>query len=340
MQNEEEYDQEFGDFDSEPVAEYYDGTTSKEDEKLPENGIIEDDASQEVKKKEFQKPKKDDLREKFSEIRRENYQVLSENDKLRQENEKLRQEAEYSTQTAMRHYDDGVNQRLSGAKEMFKQAEESGDIQAKADAAAYLSMVAAEVQNLNNLKAQQTVHQKRYQEEPQNVERHQYSEQRQYEQPQSGIDYAKEREYQRWYSENSWIDKNSKDYDPWLSEKVTRYAADFNQNLIRGGQADGIGSPEYVDIINEAVRKFRNDKSTQGSRGPAMSQSRMPMSSVRNSGGSNEQQYSQRGQRVELTAAEKQFARLSGVDPKVYETAKLNDIRNNAHLRQNVGTRR
>jgi hypothetical protein len=347
VNQDEEYQDDFGDNEA-PKAEYFDGTTD-EDYAHPQDGQEQEKTAEPVevedKHQEEHKKKKDNFRERFSEVRKENFQVLSENERLRLENEKLRKDAEYYSQSAVKHYDDGITQRLNYAKELYRTAEESGDVDAKVNATQYLAELTAEKNSVRNFQASQQQYQQPQQQPQQQYQQPQQQQYgQQYQQPQqqqqmSTIDYVKDRELQRWDQDNTWFNKNNRDYDPWLAERTIEAVTKLNDDLSRKGGQGWIGTPDYLDAIDEEIRRIRSTRSSQNNRGPNMSQSRMPMHSNRNAGVGG-QQFAQRQQeKVPLTKEEISFARLSGVDPEMYRKKKAEDIRVNAHLRENIANR-
>lgn len=351
MNRDEEYQDDFGDNES-PKAEYFDGT-SDEDYAPSKEGQEpkrehEESAEPEEKNREpqeEQKKKKDNLRERFSEVRKENFQYLSDNERLRQENEKLRKDAEYYSQSAVKHYDDGVTQRLNYAKELYKAAEESGDVDAKVNAAQFLAELTAEKNRVNNFQVSQPQQQQQNQNQYQQYQQPQYEQPQQYgqQQPQqqmSAIDYIKNRELQRWDEDNTWFNKNSRDYDPWLAEKTTTMLTGFNDDLARRGQQGVIGTPDYMDVVDAEIRKIRGSRGNQNNnRGPNMSQSRMPTHSSRNMGSGGQQFARRQEEHTPITKEEASYARLSGIDPEVFRKYKAIDIKTNPHLRENIANR-
>lgn len=337
MSNENEIDRDFGDSTIEPEInnENEDGYSNDLDEEVEGDNSkpleSEEDDEEEQNKESKKKPaRKDNIRDRYNEVRRENYQRLAENDALRAENEKLRNDISYAVKTTVSHYEDGVEQRFNNAKKMYAEAEESGDVHAKADAAAELSLISAERHAAYNRKAEAELQNRRYQEEVQ-------YQQQQMQQP-SQVDYARQRDAEQWRNDNEWFNEKSKSYDPWLSDKVNKFANEFEQNLYYNNMGHEIGKHDYMQIVNNKINEFRAERQSQNgnNRGPNMSQSRMPVSSVRNSGRNSSQNSGGR----QLNNTEKRMAAALGMSEDVYSKYIHADERVNADLRANVNARK
>jgi hypothetical protein len=253
------------------------------------------------------------IKTRLNQVQREKYQALDELARTRDELEKTRAMADLTAQSAMRHYDDNVIQRLEKARQLKASAYESGDIQSQVDADVELSIATNELHNLNTWKVQQS-----------------------YRQPIQEPSYApspyagKEPVIQDWIRDNSWVNPQSNDYDPDLTDQVARYCQEYDNNLINAGYGDAIFSEQYREKINEFVDHFRQSNYHQGRRELNMRTSRSPVSPVRSSGQNYQQSSQTRGA---LNADEKDMARRLGISEKEMYAAVLNDKRTNAQKR-------
>ncbi len=310
---------------SEPDSEPEDDEDIVEDVPEPEEPEDEgeevlDEPEEEEEKPVKQKKTSYSVHDQIARINKEKYEALDRNRQLEQEVERLRQVSDSSAQVALKNYDDNVMHRFSAAKENYARAEESGDVQEKLNAQVELNFATGEYQNLLQMKAQ-------YKPEAQYTPpAQQYAPAQQMDPISQG--YAMHaRETQTWEMNNSWMNKNSKDYDDFLANEVHFYAKQFEDNLVKAGRPDGIGSAEFFEHIDRHVNSIREQRSNS-KRGLNMKTTRSPVSTNR-SGRSSSQGSNASGV---LTPAQADFSKYllrAGVDRKTYEKyVKQDQIKN------------
>ena len=285
------------------------------DEQLPEEGEVLDEEQQPVEPVAEKPKKKANIGERLSQVQREKYQALDELRTMREENERLRSLNDASTQTALNHYDQAVQQRFQAAKDQKIKALESGDILAQTDADIALSMATAEYQNLNNMKAQQEVYQQPHHQQQQQSKPPTY-----------------EHEVYDWATQNDWFVPASENYDERMANEVHAYCNAFDNNLRRAGQSHMINSRDYLDLVDQHIAAIRNNgnPSSRG-RDLQMKSGRGTVAPVRGSQGSHAS--SGRTQAPKLSIDESDMDRRLGVTEEAYLKQRQDDERNNGHRR-------
>jgi len=254
--------------------------------------------------------KKYSVQEAFQIAQREKYNAIAENERLKQEVNRLKTVSDQSAEAALRHYEENVTNRLNRANAMFEVAEERGDIEAKKYAIKEMQDANFAVNELNRWKADQQAnhggYEEQYQQQQYQPERYQG-----YTPEPQRIHSTREMEAQaaanghNWVAKNTWFSEGSPDYDPQLAAIAMDISYKMQQEAIRRGQGDAVGSPKYLQELDYHLNQVRNQgnrsRSTQvQNRGLNMKQSRSPVASVRNSG-SNSYNYNNRKQQVRLT---------------------------------------
>lgn len=157
---------------------------------------------------------------------------------MQEEREMMQQELSQAHQAATRHFDDSVSLQLDKAKQLKRQALESGDVDAITDADVAIASAASALQQAQILKHQQ----KRYEEDYQPNQNYQEDTSQQY-----------GRELQRFAAQNSWYYPDSADYDEALSSKLKTEVDEFERKLNRSGRSHLIGSPVYFREIDRYI---------------------------------------------------------------------------------------
>lgn len=247
---------------------------------------------------------------RINQLRREKYRAENEANLLRAENDRLKKLNDSSTQAAMVHYDSSVKLRLDRAKQVKALAIENGDVNAQVDADVEIGRIAAQMEQLEAYKSQESVR-----------ERQQAPEQEQYRQQQRAPQAQLNEDTESWLADNTWFVPNSPDFDQDMHQEVQAYAESLDRKLRRTGQEDKIMTREYFDEINNYVqREFYEQEDTpppQPSRNLNMKQasSRAPVAPVGKTGGrpnpANPRQ-------ITLTSEEKDFIRFAKISPEEY----------------------
>lgn len=295
----------------------------EEEGEEPEEQPEPEEEAEPIEASEPPKKKKQNIGERLSQIQREKYQALDEVRRMREENEQLRQMANTSTQTALNHYDQAVQQRMQAAKEQKIKALESGDIQAQTDADAALSLAAAELYDMNMRKAEyETYKQPQYQQQQQPYIPPQQDPEVQY-------------KVRRFVDENSWFNPQSDDYDPELASHLNGWCNQFERNMQSAGRGNEIYSDDYMYEVNKAARELYTYKHQQRGGDLPMKQSRGNVAPVRSSGFQQNPTQSRSGnqQQTKLSPEERDIAKRLGIDDKTYLQYRLADEQTNGHKR-------
>lgn len=271
-------------FPEEP--EVVEDSTVPEDDEQSEEPEGQDD----VEPVQQQAPKRPKIsaQTRINQITREKFQALEIAERMRQENEMLQQEmmrlntkTEASTKAAMAQYTSATELRLQQAKQAFKSAYESGDIDAQADAQAKIAEVSSEMQQVKaweaednwNKQQQAQVQQQQYYQQP--------VQQQQYQQPYEAAPVVTP-ESQMWLDSNPWLDESNPEHNPELAERVMQYSDQLDNYLYQNGQGNKIGRAEYFQAINAHIREITG---TPQRRTLPMKASRTPVGGVRSNSG-------------------------------------------------------
>ncbi len=265
--------------------------------------------------------KKYNVQEAIQAAQRDKYNAIAENERLKQEVNRLKNVSEQTSEAALRHYEENINNRLRQARAMLSVAKERGDVDAEGFATEELTDARAAVNELSRWKADNQSNNTDY-EEPYKQNQYQPDPYQGYQQP-TQIHSTREMAAQaaanghNWAAHNTWFNEESPDYDPKLSAIAIDISYKMEQEAIRRGHGDAIGSPRYLQELDHHLSQVRN-QGNRGSnnvqvqnRGLNMKQSRSPVSSVRNSG-SNSYNYNNRSKsKSTLSPAHAEFARIN-----------------------------
>lgn len=266
-----------------------------------------------------EKPKhKDRVRGKtrINQLTREKYQAENEAALLRAENERLRQMSEISSKAAMQNYDKTIQLRLDRALQMKTEALQNEDIEAQVKADLELSRVAAQMEQMEAYKSQQSRTQQQYT-PPQEQQYQQYG----YEEPEVELNEVTE----SWLQDNQWFVPGTDDYDAEMEQEVKAYADALDRRYRRNGKANKILSEEYFDEINNYIAKEFYDQPAAPSRNNKSNltmkpiTNRAPVAPVSRSSHSNT---AKTPMKISLTAEERDFARMSGISQQAYALQK------------------
>lgn len=123
-----------------------------------------------------------------------------------------------------------------------------------------------------------------------------------------------------WLKRNSWFDENSRNFNPSLSKKIDDFSEDLENYFHSRNQSHLIGSDVFFNAIDKKVSELSSNLSNRGqmmTRNSGRGQMSAPIRS-----GSVKAQNS-----LELSNAQKKFAKIFGVDEKSYAKNRLNDIK-------------
>lgn len=226
-------------------------TPERPDELPPESGEEEGEpvtveveaeepsAEPEKEEKEEVKKPKNRAKDRISQLVHRVHQYEDTVREMREEREMMRQEIDEAHKAATRHFDDSVALQLDKAKQLKRQALESGDVDAITDADVAIASAASAMQQAQVLKHQQ----KRYDEEYQAPQ----------EDHQNGAPQEYSQELQRFASQNTWYYPDSQDYDERMATKLRKEVDSFERQLMNRGQGHLIGSRPYFQEINRYI---------------------------------------------------------------------------------------
>jgi hypothetical protein len=275
---------------------------------------------EEEEEEEYREPKaRDSLKTRLNQIQREKYQALGELARVREELEQTRAQAELSSQAAVAHYDATVETNLAVAKQRLAAAKEAGDPQEEAEATLELARAVNAAEAVKSWKSQEAVRQRQQERFAQQTPPDPY------ESNAPMID--------NWLNDNAdWVMPNSPHHDARLTQLVDNYTSQWNANLAQNGLAHMIGSPEYLDHLNNYVHQTRQSmtRNPNTRSAPRVQNNRTPVAPARNShqGGGRET--------YRLSTDEKQMIRDLKISPEAYVKAQLRDRKENATVRQNI----
>ncbi len=320
-----ENDNQFGyDVQDEAVEPQEDGSLEQEEElpdSLPEESMA-DYPEEEPEEPEEEKPKKrDKAQTRINQIQREKYQALHEADRLRQENSRLKEMYDLSAKAAMSQTEKNVLSRLEQARRLKVEANESGDASSMADADMELADSVAALREHNHLKMQQEFYEK------QQLEQQQYQQQAEQE-PYNGFQH----EVQSWLQDNDWINPQSQSFDREKAQAIDGWTAQLNEALVQQGYGHTIGSPAYLQQVEEQAEVFDNYRRQN-------QYQRRDLNMKPNRGGASPTRSSNAGQATQsrtqqLTTDERDMARRMGVTDKVMLQHVMRDKQMNAHKRR------
>lgn len=309
--NEEEFDlsESIGDVgDSDKKEESEEPSEPESEENTDsESSEAQEDTDQEEEPEEKPKKKRESGKTRINQLQREKYQAIDEIHRISHENEQLRKMVDFSTQAAIKNYDDTVYHKLERARQRKEQAIESGDVKEQIDADVDLATATSEINYLNNWKAQQN-YQNQYQEQQQQAQNN-------YQQPPH---VSQSHEVQRWADMNPWFNPQSNDYDEELAEQAQLYADVLDARLYRSGRQNEIMSREYFETIDNYVNSIApTQKFNQ--RNLNMKSSRNSVAPVRSGGFASSSQTTQ----FKLTPEERNMAKMLGISEKEYFKGKM-----------------
>jgi hypothetical protein len=317
----------FGHDDPEPELD--DGDEENEDESSEEPSLSSDDDSlpdslpeesmaDEPEVKEKSPKKRDKAQTRINHIMREKFHAEAELQRAKYQIAELEKMHQLSSGAAMRQYDENAKTRMEQARAAQIAAIESGDAQAQADAMTEIAAATNELHEINNWK-QKNVYE---------------SQNQQYQQPAIEYSPVADEVLRDWVQDNEWFNPQSERFDRELAECVNLWANQYDQQLIREGNARKIRSPEYFDVIDDIANQaieFRNNQLSGQRRELNMKPVRGGASPVRGYG-QGAQVSSQRKEM--LSPDERDMARRMGVTDKVYLQYRLRDQQENSNKRR------
>jgi hypothetical protein len=252
-------------------------------------------------------------KKRLSKIQREKHRIAAEAQQLREENENLKRLTQTSHQVSQSHYENSLKLRLDQAKEAKRKALELNDYDGILEADNNLFSTLADIKELENWKAQESVRQQLSNENVNSQVTQQSVSQQDFEEP------IVNEVAERWLQKNAWFDPNSSHYDPDKAEEVHLYAQAFDASLARQGRENEYFSKEYFNRIDNFAHDYdrQRNQSSEERRSGLMSASPVKRSSNTNNGSNN---------RIVLTEDDKYIARQLGIKEQDYLKHKLEQM--------------
>lgn len=292
--------------DHEEEKNYHEGHNFDDASLSPEDDVQEPKEEIQHSQKEKAGSREQD---RISKLKNKKYFLLEQNQKLIRENEKLKKEKEEAIETGLYEFGKNAVNELEDAKYRKKRALEEGDPELLIDS------------DIDIFKAQQKIDE---------LDRTiNYKEEEQYDREED-IDQIKKERIEDWIAEHPEINPNDSLYNPQKEAVVSSFVERLNQSLIEDGIASDIGSPSYLDYVNEFIADLDKQVSQQ-TPGHKMTQSKnQRVSSVRShqTSSNNSQRYPQ----VILTRNERMAAKGLGMSESEYLKDKIQMMRKNGEL--------
>jgi hypothetical protein len=273
-------------------------------DKESEESLEQEEGDDKLKEK---APKKED---KLRRLRGEKYKILAEKEAISQENEHLKSLLNQSLTSGTYHYGKSAYADLERAKEYKKRAIEEGDIDALIEADITLTKALNTVNDLEKWASNEEyrVNNDRSS-SPQNLQINQEI------QHEIASD---------WLDNHSYLQPNSRNYDPKLANQVAGFVNQLDTNLAQNNQTDAYFSEDYFNTIEKYIASVQNGspKNTRNL------ESASHVGGVRNSYASNgNSKSSSSPTQMILTADEKRMAYNAGVSEKDWLKWKLEDLK-------------
>lgn len=244
----------------------------------------------------------DPIKNKFNQLRREKYNLINRINELESKLVSERGMTDLSNQAMQKHYEDSIYQRLDQAKTFKAQAIESGDVKQQIEADEALAAAVGEVQAHKKWQAEQE-----FVERQREQSKQQQQQQQQYNQPPEVAYQQQLHQYQQqWASERPYLNPNNPQYDSKLGTAIDTYARQLTQYLQQSGYGHQVGSPEYLDNIDDQIAIL------QGNRGLNMKHGNSPVSRVTRGSGAS------RGVTQNISKEQKDIARSFGMSDEKY----------------------
>lgn len=278
-------------------------TPEIEDDKELEEPIEQEAVDDKLREK---APKKED---KLRKLRGEKYKILAEKDAIIQENERLKSLLNQSLTSGTYHYGKSAYADLEKAKEYKKRAIEEGDIDALIDADITLNKALNTVNDLEKWASNE--------EYRVNNEKHN---------PSQNLQINQEIQHEiasDWLDNHSYLQPNSRNYNPELANKVAGFVNQLDTNLAQNNQTDAYFSEDYFNAIEKYIASVRNE-SPKSNRNL---ESASHIGGVRNSYASSGNGKSSSPTQMILTADEKRMCANAGISEKEWLKYKLDDLK-------------
>lgn len=250
--------------------------------------------------------------DKIWKIKKSRHKALAEKRALALENERLKEMLAQSLDSGTYHYGKTAFSELEKAKQDKKRAIEEGDVDALIESDINLNKALRTVNDLENWaqQAKQSNHENR--EQPRYPTSEQFNE----------VEQAIAND---WLEDHPYLQPTSRNYDPDLAAKVSKYINYLDNNLANNGQANLYFSDPYFETIDNYINEIRESPT----RAPKKLESAEHIGGVRTpySGSSSSRQSSPR--HMTLSADEKKISANLGISEEEYIKYKIQELKKN-----------
>lgn len=285
--------------------------TSNEEDSNSEEEIeetseeYEEESIQELSRETLKKPEKawKEKRKRFK-AQAETRLALEENRRVLEENAQLKELLRQAEAAGTYQYGKNVYSELDRAKQLKRKAVEDNDIEASIEADVYMNKIIHDIRELEKWSASENTQLPKQQASTS--------------QHQEALAYEIAND---WLSSHRELQPESRYYNSELAEKTAEYINVLNANLARTGNMQAYLSDEYLGVIDDFIEdqksQTRSEK-TQKNIGSIGN-----VGSVRNSY-SNSLHNSSKTQKVSLSTAEKELAKIGGISEEEWVRRKIN----------------
>ena len=292
-------------FEEEPQEPEDSNSEEEEVEEISEE-YEEDESTEESLKETLKKPEKA-WKEKKKRFKAQAETRLAQEEKRRvlEENAQLKELLRQAEAAGTYQYGKNIYSELERAKQLKRKAVEDNDLDASIDADVYMNKVIHDIRELEKWSAIESA-------QPQK----QQSDSSEHHEEVLARDISQE-----WLSTHKELQPNSRYYNPKLAEKTAEYIYALDAKLDASGNTQAYLSDEYFEVIDDFIENQKNktrSEKTQKNIGSIGN-----VGSVRNSY-SNSLHNTAKTQKVSLTAAEKELAKIGGISEEEWARRKIN----------------
>jgi hypothetical protein len=288
--------------------------TSEEKQIAEQEEIVDDERENELEEEADEENEDENEDENLWRLKRDKYKYLQEKQSLAQENVRLQQMLQDSVSSGTYHYSKSAHADLEKAKENYRKAVETGDVDGLIEA------------NISLSKAQNAV----IEVEKWNSKQQQVSQQQQNTQPNYADENISNNElYQEiasdWIRGHSYLRPDSKNYNPEIAKHISEFINDLDSKIAQSGRNDVYFTPEYFNTIDQHIKSIRQEATRNTVR--TNIESSAHIGGVRKTSSANGASKTTPNQMI-LSADERRMAANAGISEKEWLKYKLDDLKN------------
>lgn len=294
-----------------------DKTDSSQEKRVEEREESSEDEHENEQEEEYDDEENEDESEdeRLWRLKRDKYRYLQEKQNLARENARLQQMLHDSVSSGTYHYSKNAYTDLEKAKDNYKKAVETGDVDGLVEA------------NISLSKAQNAV----IEVEKWNNKQQRISQQQQHMQPNYADNNVSGDElYQEiatdWIQGHSYLRPDSKNYNPEIAQQVSGFINNLDGQIAQNGRQDVYFTPEYFNTIDRFIKSIRQEATKNTVRTNIESSAHIGGVRKTSSAGGAVRN-GNTGQMI-LSADEKRMAANAGISEKEWLKYKLDDLKN------------